>query len=579
MKKFIFILAIAVALLPAALYTLYKNGYVKDLPSLKRATLAKVNKIISLKSRISSYKKPSSEGLVTLYLKNGSAISGQLIDETKEGYTMLWQGGEVVFSLGEVERLVRGGKAVEDKEGLLFEVDIPAEWPYNNDTVIMLTNGIVMDAKVTDVSKESITVGYSLEEGGTIEQELDRAKIEYMLFEPVSDDNSRRQKANLEKLFPKMEFYKVGNFTIVTDSYITWVKEYKSTLRQAYTDVYLTFFELFKDRKPRYQNFVVIFDDYRTFAEYAIADGVPAWAVLGYFRPDDKILYLFNSLGERYTDYLLEIWLGSKTRQIDRWADDMKEQYKGRYEKTIDGMAKDVKDRFWRYHNIIKGELRRQTMSTLRHEFTHELFNNWGLQNIIVSRVTGDRQRLIDKKKDFLETDDAAKKREIFIDLINMRSRQKLPEMEAANSWLAEGVATFSETDPPGSQNDRWLYVFQKMVREDAVYPLEYLTVYKIGSFPGVYRDAMLNAYAQSWAFVTFLMNRYPKEFMEYQRRLSEDSAKGQEDIKWLLEALGKELKPLEKEFVKYMDRYEDLEDPFAARYERMLNIFNEFRM
>ena len=572
MKKLLAVLLI-VAALSAVLYALYKNGQIKDLSSFKRAILAKANRSIP----IEGFTQDTPKNTVTLYLKNGSAISGELVEETRDGYLMNWQGGEIVFYFDEVERLERG-KEIEDKEGLLFETDIPERWPYKNDPVIMLTNGTVMDAEITGVGKDKISIGYSFEEGGSIEQDIERPKIEYLIFKPVDDDRSEKTREDLKKLFSDMEFYDEGNFTIVTDSYITWVREYRSNLRQAYTDIYFTFFELFKDRKPLCQNFVVIFDDYRGFAEYAMADGVPAWAVLGYFRPDDKILYLFNSLGERYSDYLMEIWLGSRTKQIDRWADDMKGRYKGRYEKTIDGMAKDAKDRFWRYYNIIKGELRRRTMSTLRHEFTHELFNNWGLQSIVVSRATGDRQRFVDKKKEFLETDDAAKKRKIFIDLINMRSRQRLPEMEAANSWLAEGVATFSETDPPGSQNDRWLYIFQKMAREDAVYPLEQLTVYKIGSFPGVYRDAMLNAYAQSWAFVTFLMDRYPKQFIEYQKRLSENSAEGQDDITWLLEALGKELKPLQKEFVEYMDRYEELEDPFAARYEKLLNIFNEFR-
>ena len=158
-----------------------------------------------------------------------------------------------------------------------------------------------------------------------------------------------------------------------------------------------------------------------------------------------------------------------------------------------------------------------------------------------------------------------------------MRKKETLPEINAANSWFVEGVATFCETNSLGEANERWLNTLQEMIKKDAVYPLEQLTVYKMGSFPGVYRDAMLYAYAQSWAFVTFLMHTYPDQFMNYLERISKEAPKENEDLNWLLEALGKDLKVLQFEFMEFIKKYEPTEDPDVKYLNKMRQIFESF--
>ena len=106
-----------------------------------------------------------------------------------------------------------------------------------------------------------------------MEQDIQRSKVEYLIFKPVDSQESKTIEQSLKKKFPHMEFYQVGNFTIVTDSYFTWVQEYKKTIRRAYTNVYLAFFDLFKDRAPLVQNFLVIFDDYTDFVRFSISEG------------------------------------------------------------------------------------------------------------------------------------------------------------------------------------------------------------------------------------------------------------------------------------------------------------------
>jgi len=514
---------------------------------------------------------------VALYFKDGSAMVGELIAKTKDEYIIKWKGQETVVYAGQVDHMGTPQEALEAKKNLLSDEEIARCWPYNNDVVVRLTNKVVLDGRITNIGKNNITLAENVEGGGSIEQDVAYPKIDYLIFKPVNNDESKNIENMLKKLFPKMEFYKDGNFTLVTDSDINWAKEYIATLRGVYTDAYFKFFDLFKDRKPKTQNFVVMFDDYADFVEYAIADGVPGWLVAGYFNPDEEVLYLFNVLGERFSKILFEGWVGESGREIDEIVDTVGDQFDDRYRIFIEDEAKVIKDKYWKAYTYYKGMFRDATLSTLRHEFAHELFYNWGLQNIVLSRASENRDALIAKKKEFLETKDYKKKAELVRSLMAMHVEEWSGlDMRAANSWLAEGIATYCEKRPLGGQNDRWVFLYQQMVKEGSIYPLESLTVYKMGSFPGISARGMLYSYAQSWAFVTFLMDRYPKEFMEYQRRMTSTTAKGFEDITWLVGATGKDIRTLEAEFTDYMKRFGEVEDPDVNEFMNLYNIFNE---
>lgn len=494
---------------------------------------------------------------------------------------ILWEGGQVRFRRDEVENVSRGEIIPGNIKLEFAEDEKTAEgvWNYQNDIVIKLTNREILDAKVVSVAPDRVTIRHSLESGGSIEQEIERSKIDSLVFKPILNAETEAAKAKLQKLFPQMKFYDEGNFTLFTDSYLTWVKEYKGILRHLNTEFYFRFFGLVKERHPARQSFVVVFDDWVKFVEYAVADGVPGWAVLGYFKPDDKVLYMFNTLGDRFSDFISEAIVGQVEEVINQAVGEVSRGVDQRYEVFIEGQGNTIKDKFRRAHSEIAGEFRNMTNSTLRHEFTHALFHNWGLQNISISKTKGDdRKHLTEEKKKFLETKDIAKKRQILRQLLSLRAREEELPLEAANSWFVEGLASYCETDPCGEENDNWLFVFQEMMKKGRVYPLEQLTVYRIGSFPGVYAEAMLDAYAQSWAFVTFLMHRYPEEFMNYQMKMAKETPKGNEDFQWLLEALGKQdARTLQEEFIAYMKEYQELEDPFLEQIDKMTEIFTSF--
>ena len=104
----------------------------------------------------------------------------------------------------------------------------------------------------------------------------------------------------------------------------------------------------------------------------------------GYYSPDEKILYLFNALGEKFSEILFEAMVGESGRTIDDIVETVEKHVDKRYHIFIKGEAKRIKDKFWQAYSYFKGIFREATMSTLRHEFTHEVFHNWGLQNIIL---------------------------------------------------------------------------------------------------------------------------------------------------------------------------------------------------
>ena len=520
-------------------------------------------------------KKESSGETVALFFKDGSVMVGELIGRTEDEYIIDWKGQETVVFAGGVERVGSAREALKDRR-LLSDEEISEWWPYDNDIVIRRTNGVVLDAKIKQIGEDSIGLIYLLEDGGYIEHDIERSKIEYLIFKPIENEESKNIEEMLRQLFPSMEFYRVGNFTVMTDSDVIWAKEYIATLKNAYTNIYFEFFDLFKDRKPRIQNFLVIFDDYVDYIEYAVTDGVPGWAASGYFKPDDKVLYLFNMLGDRFSEILFEAVIGESGKELDDIVEKVEGLIDKRYHIFLEGQAKVIKDKYWKVYSYYKNMCRKATMNTLRHEFAHELFYNWGLQNIILSKVKKDNKELVEKKKEFLETEDYSKKLELVKGLMSMRSQAVPLDTRAANSWPVEGLATYCETNPPGSVNKKLLFYYQEMARKQAVNPLEYLTVYKMGSFPGVYSETMLYLYAESWAFVSFLMEKYPEEFMEYQRKMAQESAQEYEDITWLLEFLNKDLRVVEEEFLAYMATFEELEDPFVSHFEKLYFMFRD---
>ena len=98
------------------------------------------------------------------------------------------------------------------------------------------------------------------------------------------------------------------------------------------------------------------------------------------------------------------------------------------------------------------------------HELAHSIFHSWGIQTIITSRPPVNDAEIAQKKKEFLDTKDKKAKERLLNQLVSLRREEReYTDMAAAQSWLAEGTATFCETIPVGSTNEEYLYLFQEM--------------------------------------------------------------------------------------------------------------------
>lgn len=539
-----------------------KPGPIRTIEDFKERAKAGKNQT---KAEAPAQKVTGPPKAVSIYLKHGGVVSGKLLEKTAEEYTVEWKGSRYAINIRQILRV-----EAKDEKAI--------EWPHKNDVVAIRPNSIAVDGKITDVTDDRVTVSFD-EGGGGMEISLAVSEIDHLAFAPVFSEESRKVEERLKTLFPKMKFYREGNFTIVTDSYITWVNIYKKTLRREYTDIYLRFFKLFKERKPQNQNFVVIFDDPMDFANYCEADLVPYWLVLGYFSPDDKTLYLYNAFGEKWEKIVFEI-AATIIGKYDELINSVKKQYNidSRYDIFIDGLVKEHKDRFWNAYNFYKNGLVDRTLSTLRHEFAHEVFHNWGLQNIILSKPKVDKEVLVAKKKEFLETTDLKKKEELFKTILNMSKEDiKDIKMEASESWLSEGIATYFGTEPAGNIDERWLFVYQEMDRKGEVNPIEFLTDFKMGSFPGIAPKAQYGAYAQSWALTSFLIAKYPDGFIEFQNGIANDPMKkGEDKLDKLLACLKKDLPTLESEFRAFMRTYKQVDDPDVAQFMKYEEIYRK---
>lgn len=591
-KKTLFLILLVLAVSLAAGYIMLKKRLTTDLTlNAKVAVITDkvealgANSIEALKNIETGYKKfrrkimrkpltveeDSPKGM-RIHLKKGGVMDVKLLKKFKNEYTVDWKGGEFVVSADQIDRI----EYVTQKD---------LEWPYKNDVVVKRTNGIVSDGRIIYVDKDKITLSFD-EGGGGLEMDVNRSQVECLMFAPVYNKESREIEERLKTLFPKMKFYKEDNIVIVTDSYDTWVKAYKKIIRESYTNIYLEFFKLFKNRKPLNQNFIVIFDDPIDYLKFMYSDmGMASYNILGYFKPTDNVLYLYNAWGKEVEKYYFGIIFGI-TDKYDQVADKIKDRYKdGSVDIQVDGLVDELKNKYWDWYNLHKDLSVQQTFETLRHEFTHEIFHTWGLQSIILSRTIVDKKKMAEKQKEIIDTlsgKDEDKREELFKELGKLKHGEyKNLELEGAQSWLAEGLATYCETEPMGNVSQEWLYTFQEMEKKNEINPIEFLTNFKMGSFPGLCSKAQLDSYAQSWAFTSFLMTKYRDQFMEFQNKKADMIVRGdeKEELDLLLKSLNKDLPALEKEFREHMAAYKKVEDPYVTavmRYEKIRESYRD---
>lgn len=508
--------------------------------------------------------------VVTLVMKHGGKMTGKLLKKDSKEYIIEVKDEKYVIPAYRVNRIESN-----------TQKDV--EWPYKNDVVLKRTNGIVLDGEIINVSRDAVTLLFT-EGGGQAEADISRKDISRLIFAPVCNKETERKEKLIKAQFPKMKVYKEGNVTIVTDAYPTAVNSYKKAISSLYTELYLTFFKLFKGKKPQNQCFVVIFDDFSDYVVFAATEGVPGWLVVGFFSPLEKVLYTYNAFGKRMEKYVFDVIIGKSCGAFDSVVETLKKQTDERYHIFLEGQAKVVSDKYWTVYGYYKNEMENQTLSTIRHEFAHEVFHAWGLQNIVMSKPNVDEKKLAESRRKILEANTWQEKEKLLNEIMRLKRAEStdfsdMIDEGTAQSWLNEGIATYCGTDPIGGVDEDWLFVFQEAARKKELNPIEFLTSFKIGSFPGLCHKGMLNSYAESWALTNFLMAKYPDSFMEYQQLVAKNTTKaGHDEMDLLLKTLGKDLPTLEKELIDYMAAYKPVEDPYVKRFMRYYDIWNDLR-
>jgi len=512
--------------------------------------------------------KGSEQKVVAIYLKHGGVMRAKLLEKTDTSFIVEWKGEKYTLLNSQVDHVEYGEK-------------MNAEWKYRNDVVIVKNNGRVVDGDITDVDQDSVRAVFR-EGGGELEMAVPRKDIDHLLFAPVWNKEDNEILERLKKTFPQMEVYNEGHITLLTDVDATWVRLFKKELNDVYTDIYFTFFKLFKGKKPINQNFVIVFDDQIDYLKICCTDGT--LGTLGYFHPFDKTLYLNN-------------WWGTKKEKI--YNDYVKEQFNSSEERlkgikdpadriVFEGFIKDLKDKFWDWLNLHRVYATDRTLEVLRHEFTHEVIQNWGLQDVVLPVEKVDKDEIAKKQKeimDIIESGNQEKIEKLFMEMAKLRTKERISlEFNPANSWLVEGLATYCMTIPMGTVNEERLFRFQEMERKKEVEPIEFIMGFKKGSFSGLDFEAVLNAYAESWALTHFLMTKYRSQYTEYLRQMAEirlnrgETAKTADEVALLLKCLGKDLPTLDKEFRDYMKSFPKIDDPDIKKFMEYEEIVNRLK-
>jgi len=553
-------------------------GRARTTAQTNSASTKKVPSVKKAKATRAATPPPIPVNAVTLYLKNGGAVTGELVSETPQEVTLRFDYGDVGFRRSEIDRLVKGKEGTGD-DGMTMPWENAGgqlNWTSQHDVVVKLMKGTMVDAAIASVTPEALVLMQTLPGGGEVEQTIPRKDVEQLMFKPIRNERSKQIEDNLKTLFPKMQWYEEGMFTIVTDSPPPVVKDYRRTIRELATDWYLTFHPLVTSRKPIIQQYVVIFDDWGDYIEYAASDGLPGWLAVGYFHPEDEVLYTFNMVGERFSELLQEGYLGGMRKARD----EVSRQIKGSaYQETLEGQMSEFLQKFETAHAMARQLYRQRSENTLRHELVHAMFHNWKLQSIRLSQMPEQKKDELEKKRQFLQSDKIEEKRKLLEELLRQKSDTEIPDLQAANAWFVEGLAGYMEPTPLGAINQERLPDAQEALQRQQILPLEFLHVFRMGSFVGMSIGSKLYAYAQSWALCHFLMHRYPEGFLAFLDRMAGTPPQsGADTLTWLVEAIGKDHKTLDQEFLNSLKQFPP-EDPFwLKQWQELIDLHNDLR-
>jgi len=468
----------------------------------------------------------------TVMLKNGGVIQGQIVRETPETIEVKWQDGIVGFKMSEVAGIKRNDTEVQGEVGMVMPEAQENEKDLQNPETyprLYLKNGSVKKAVELKRGGEGVILGERLKEGGVVEFEFPLAEIEKVMFWPPSKSEPTDDFMEIEKAYPSFRPHEKPHYLILSDDDPMDLNLYMRALEQFYQEFLVYFMDFVKkDYSPRTLQ-AVIFGQHEAFQQLLENSGFPKQSnILGFFSPENQVLFLYNIKSvEMINRYLHRSSYVEK--QIKSRVDSIAKRYSGGdeiVESRIKGQGERILERLEKDRVHVEGEAREETVKTIRHEGAHQLLYEFSVHK----------------------------------------------EKGRQGAWLVEGLASFCEPPEIGDVHETRLMELKFELESHQLMPLEYLLSFAAGA--DIHRLEPSYAslgYAESWAFVHFLMSGpYRDGFLNYVKEVAvQDKGFDEKKDRVLLEKnLGKSVKEVEKEFTPYVDalikehidakRYED---------------------
>lgn len=463
-----------------------------------------------------TFEMPSS--FDTVMLKNGGVIQGQIVRETPETIEVKWQDGIVGFKMSEVAGIKRNDTEVQGEVGMVMpEIEENEKDLRNPETYprVYLKNGSVKKGAELRRGGAGVILGERLKEGGVVEFEFSLAEIEKVMFWPPFRSEPTEDFKEIEKAYPAFKPHEKPHYLILSDDDPMDLNFYMKSLEQFYQEFLVYFMDFVKkDYSPRTLQ-AVIFGKHEDFQQLLENSGFPKQSnILGFFSPENQVLFLYNIKSvemvnrylhrSTYVEDVIKSRVDSIAKSHSGGDEIVESRIKGEGERIIERLEKD------RVH--VEGEARAETVKTIRHEGAHQLLYEFNVHK----------------------------------------------EKGRQGAWLVEGLASFCEPLEIGEVHETRLMELKFELEKHQLMPLEYLLSFAAGA--DIHRLEPSYAslgYAESWAFVHFLMSgQYREGFLKYVAEVAVQD-KGfdeKKDIALLEKNLGKSVKEIEKEFMPYVD-------------------------
>ncbi len=141
----------------------------------------------------------------TIYLKNGNAVTGEIIRRTKSDIVIDWHGAIITFGKSEISRI---GMPAELPDGLYLKQREAASWPHAHDPVIRLESGGVIDGVIRAADERRLLVRETWGEGH-VDYELSAAAVEAVVFRDSTEIESRGARESLLRRHPALHRYEL----------------------------------------------------------------------------------------------------------------------------------------------------------------------------------------------------------------------------------------------------------------------------------------------------------------------------------------------------------------------------------